>query len=389
MIGHGVDFDALSQISLRSLYAYLRAQGWREIDRFGNSVSVYGRDGDDEELLVPSSPLADYSRRVFDVLVGLSSSEDRDLRAVIRDISLSEFDLVRVRLPEADVQGSVPVAAGVSLFQESRNLLLAAACSAWRPQRAFRAGRVQEAGDYMSTVRLGQTEVGSFVVNLLSPVPPSLDGMVAADGGLSPEPFPRRVTRKLVSGLTSAEEAVALVNRGGAGIEEFESKVALGVSANLCDAIVGLLSHEGRQVLDVSVSWSLVRQPPGKREQIIFGYSDGVVLREASRVLKYRQERPNERLAGYVSGLARGQAERRGRVILKAIVDDTMSSIRVDFGPMDYSRIVEAHDQRRGVSLEGDLRRDGQRWVLDNPRDLSVDADDPDDEEYIAQHGVG
>ena len=380
MIGHGVDPDTLSQIGLRSLYAYLRSRGWREMDSFGDSVYVYGREGEDEELLVPGSRLSDYGRRVFDILVTLSSSEGRDVRAVIRDVSLSEYDLVRVRLPEADVQGSVPVGAGVSLVQESRDLLLAAACSAWRPQRAFRAGRVQEAADYMRTVRLGQTEVGSFVVNLLSPVPPSLDGMVADNRGLFPEPYARRVTRTLVSGLSSAEQAVASVNLGS-GIEEFESKVGLGVSANLCDAIVGLLSVEGRQVVDVSVSWSLVREAPGERERMLFGASDAAVLREASLGLKFRQERPNERVAGYVSGLARGQAERRGRATLKAMVDGALSSVRVDFGPVDYGRIVEAHGHRLGVSLEGDLRREGQRWVLDNPRDLLVDSDEPDDDE--------
>ena len=53
-----------------------------------------------------------------------------------------------------------------------------------------------------------------------------------------------------------------------------------------------------------------------------------------------------------------------------------MGSVRVDFAPSDYSTIVEAHDQRKVVSLEGDLRREGQRWVLDNPRDLQVQTED-------------
>jgi hypothetical protein len=68
-----------------------------------------------------------------------------------------------------------------------------------------------------------------------------------------------------------------------------------------------------------------------------------------------------------------------GQVTLKAMVDDTLRSVRVNFGPVDYSRIVEAHDRRRVVFLEGDLRREGQRWVLDNPRDLTVDDEELDE----------
>ena len=367
--------DALLSVTVRSLEAYLASQGWRKLEPYGDAGYIFGLDGESSELVVPSSPFADYERRIGEILETLSGIEERDSRAILRDVSLSEFDLVRVGLPDATAYGSVPVPAGITLFQESRNLLLAAACSVVRPQRVFRAGSNQEASNYMDTVRFGQTEVGSFVANLLSPVPPDLIGQADMSTGVPPEPFARRVTSKLVSGLRSAREAVTLVDRGN-GIGAFEEKLAQGVSANLCDAIGNLLDYENRQSLDVSVSWSLVRVPPEGRAQVVFRKSDLSVLQEASRILKDRQERPNERLDGYVYSLARGQRQRQGRVTLKAVVDGTMTSVRADFAPADYSRITEAHDQRRVVSLEGDLRRDGQRWFLDNPRDLEVERDD-------------
>ena len=93
-------------------------------------------------------------------------------------------------------------------------------------------------------------------------------------------------------------------------------------------------------------------------------------------MLKERQERSNERIEGYVTVLRRSEAEPQGRARIKAAIEGVMSSVRIDFAPADYSRIVDAHDRRQVVSLEGDLRRDGQRWVLGNPRDLVVLADD-------------
>ena len=62
--------------------------------------------------------------------------------------------------------------------------------------------------------------------------------------------------------------------------------------------------------------------------------------------------------------------------IIKAVLDGALASVKVDFDPPEYSMIADAHDRRLSVSLEGDLRRDGQRWHLMNPRDLTIIEDD-------------
>ena len=373
MISHMNSPASLSAVPLRSLRAYLEGRGWHNIDKYGDSALIYGLEEKTEELLVPLAPLADYDRRMTDILETLSAVEQRESNAILRDVSLADFDLIRVRLPEVSEDGSILVSTGLTLFQESRNLLLAAACSASRPQRAFRAGGNRQATNYMSSVRFGQTEAGSFTLNLLSPVSPPL---IRQDNN---DPYSRRVTRILLSGLKSIDQAVASVN-GGDGIEAFENKVPEGVSANLCDAIANLLECENQESFDVSVSWSQIRQGPDGPSKIKFVTPDAPILREASDILKTRQERPDEHLEGYISSLARGQAQRQGRAILKAMVDGMMNSVRVDFTPEDYSRITEAHDRRSVVSLEGDLQREGQRWILQNPRHLEIESEEEDDQ---------
>ncbi len=144
MIRYARESLGLSSVPLRSLYVYLASHGWQKIEPFGESGLVYGLENQPQELLVPSGILSDYERRIEEILQTLSEVEDRDPLAILRDVSISEYDLIRVRLPEPAPSGSVPVSDGVSSIQESRNLLLAAACSVSRPQRAYRAGRIQE-----------------------------------------------------------------------------------------------------------------------------------------------------------------------------------------------------------------------------------------------------
>ena len=372
-----VGLDALARVPPRLVHAYLGAHGWERVRPYGDMGNVYASADGGEEVLVPAAEhFADYALRLSEIIKILSQAENRDGHAILRDIGLTGYDLLRVRLPEAAEDGSVSIDTGVTLFQEAHNLLLAAACSTVRPQRFFRAGRNQQAAEYMRGVRLGQTEQGSFVANLLSPVPPILAAGPPALFDTAPEePFERQVTRKLVSSLRSTRAAIVAVNQGD-DIQAFEQKIAQGISANFCDAITSLLGVENGKALDISVSWAAIRSAKESRAQVRFVASDLPILREASRTLKDRQEHPDERIEGYVTSLAREQSEHQGRVTLKAFVEGAIRSIRADFSPADYGRITDAHNRRLVVSLEGDLRRDGQRWTLHNPRDLVISEND-------------
>ena len=373
MSWQGGEARAIDEVTPLALHAYLVAHGWRKGEPFGDESDVYslGIDSGAEIVAPGTTTFADYSRRIAQIIKICANIEQRPEPAVLRDLSLADVDLIRVRVRAAKDDGSIPMHSGVVLLTESRQLLLAAACSTTGPQRSYRTGRNRQASDYLETVRLGQTEQGSYVVSLLSPVSPAL----VDDGQVEFWPFARRVTKMLFTGLDAARDAVILVNRGG-GIEVFEQRLEAGVSANLCAAAAHLID-EG-DGLDVSISWALTHAP-SEPASVRFEPSDADVLSAAARVLTSRQERIDERIQGYVSTLAREQSKYEGRATIKGFIDGTLTSVKADFDPADYTRIVEAHDQRRAVSLEGELRREGQRWFLRNPRDLHVMIDDDDE----------
>ena len=373
------DITLAKSVTPRGVHAYLATNGWRKVGPYhGNTGDMYClREDEREAVLVPASAkLADYVTRLMQLAETLGRVENRRQLTVLTDLSLAEVDLIRVRLPKAHPDNTIPLSTGVGLLDESRKLLLAAACSASSPQRLFRAGRNQKAAAYIDHVRLGQTEPGSFVVNLLAPVTPSLTKSEAAQLTLL-EPFERRVAQMLVSGLRASREATELVNRGE-DIGAFEERISKGVSANLCQATANLINTGSG--LDVSVSWALTRQPHeelvNERAAVTFAPSDAPVLEEAARILSDRQERCDERIEGYVSALTRDQSDPEGRATIKAVIDGALVSVKADFSQSEYNRITDAHARRLSVSLEGDLQREGQRWRLMNPRDLTVVEDE-------------
>lgn len=162
-------------VGLRAVHAYLRTNGWVRADSASrNTADVYIWPEDNREAaIVPASEeYADFGTRIYQIAEQIGRIEGRRRLAVLADLSIAESDLVRLRLPHAHADNTVRLTDGAAVLEEAKKLLLAAACSADRPQRMYRAGRNKAAGEYLDRVRLGHTEPGSYVINLLSPVAP-------------------------------------------------------------------------------------------------------------------------------------------------------------------------------------------------------------------------
>lgn len=378
------DREVLKAVDPVALRAYAVAQGWKFAEEYslnGRSFGdIYLSEADENlEILLPnSSRFPDYAASVAQAISAMSEIELRDELQILKDIQVSGTDVLRVRAIGADESGSIDVEAGVSLFRSSHDLLLAAACAVGQKKRVYKAGKNSDATEYMKNVKFGQTEVGSFIVTLLSPVPPLMSG--GQQEGLWPEfdqePFERQVTRILGNAMEQVQKAVARVN-SGYGIEEFEEAVELGVSANLCAATSKLI--ESGDGLDLSLTWAQSRKAPLPRSSFKFGLEDGRILNEAARLLKDKAPRPDEDLTGFVTKLSRSESRVPGTITIKAIVDDRMTSITTELPEDMYAEATVAHADRNTISISGDLVREGQRWKLNNPRDLTVLRDSSDD----------
>jgi hypothetical protein len=365
------DLDALSAISTASVHAYLRSQKWQEFKNFGDRGVVYGLNDNFEVFAPGSQQLADYAESVSRVISVVARAEERDELAVYRDLVSADRDLIRFRAPDADDDGSIDLDLGVDLVHQCRDALLAAACSASAPKRFYRSGSNTKATEYLKTVKLGQTEHGSFVVTMLSPVPPYLEltGQQVLSPEFAEEPFERQVTRTLSVATNAVKTAISEVSRGG-NIEAFERVVAKGVSANLCAAIAKFVS-DGRG-LDFSLSWARTRPASEVRARTEFVPSDAAILTEAAKVLREKEPRQNERLFGFVTRLAREPDAKEGRVSVSAFVDGKPAAVSVVLDEALYTVALSAHRDGAEFILEGDLERSGQRWVLNRPRNPEV-----------------
>lgn len=369
------DNDALRSIAPAALVGYALSEGWKRVDSFGEHSDVYQRANSPELILPGTDALGDYPAVVGAILRVLANDEGRDELQLFRDLVGADRDVIRVRAPLADDDGSVSIDAGVELVSQARDMLLAAACAAKDPRAAYRAGKVKDAASYMDRVRLGQTEQGSFIVTLLAPVPPTLNlvEQTAFWPVEAEEPFDRKVTRTLAKALEASRRAAEAAVRGN-GMLAFQEAIESGVNANLCDALATLIDRGNG--LEVSLTWARTRPTPERRRVVRFSESEGEIFQEAARQFRSMEPRPDEKLDAYVVTLDRQAQAGEGKVTLKTFLDGQPVSVRSTLSAELYDKAITAHKVGNSIAITGDLNRAGQRWVLDRPRNLQIILDE-------------
>ena len=363
------DSGVLLAVSPLALSAYARVAGWSRSDAYGGYSDVYEGSGLPEIIIPRTQRLGDYSQVVAQLIGIFAQVAHVDEAILYNDLVVADRDVTRVRVNDGDVNGSISLEQGPNLVSGARDMLLAAACSLHEPRPVYRAGANREANDYLRRVRLGQTEHGSFVVTLLSPViPPPIQEPLLPDLGIHNDPLERRVTRRLTQALSAIHGATARTMGGDTAA--FTHAVPEGASANLCEALAQMI--ESYESLDVSTTWARSRPVQRPRDAVRFTRDDALILREAARSFRNREPRLDFTLFGSVQRLKRDDSETDGTVTLRAHIDGRTQSVTAVLSESDYDRAIVAHRVKAPVIVQGDLGRFGQRWRLVNPRIAEV-----------------
>jgi hypothetical protein len=372
------DVEALRAIRPTDLMTYLRATGW-ELSSESEKAAYWEKTTEGAttfELLVPlRKDFGDFASRINEALETLETVETRSQLEIFSDLVTASADVIRVRTHSRDGedQGSLSLEDGVIAHERVRELVLAAACATISPRALFAKRKPERAMSYLRRVRLGQTERGSYVFTLISPVPPALrDATLIA----TEEPFERRVVETLAGALNATRQAAVVSAVRGGDMEPFKSAIAQGVSANLFEAISGLSEASGDQPLDFHFAWARSRLPT-TRFPFRIGLTPDIIpaITEAARVFRATEPLPDFELVGSVVALRREEGASSGSVTVVCPVEGKMRRVLIELPDPFYHEAVKAHDEQGVLLCYGDLEREGRSYVLRNPHDLMAFPD--------------
>lgn len=380
------DPNTIDGISPVALASYLRARGWhRGPEMTGGLAQTWAwRVSDDGaadeivEVIVPDDrEMRDFRRRVRETLETLGEIERRSQLDILADIQCISSDVIRWRWIQASSEdGTIPLEQGHQFFALVRNQLLAAACSAVEPLQFFASRKPAPAVEFLRQARLGQSERGSYVVTVHSPVPPAMPVSGLED---EPEPFERRVTVTLSKALHCLRRVATETVSGGQPFESTELSRE-GVSANLCESVAAMLAAGGvRRDIEVRFSFSGSRPATGNPAVVTRFSSDlSPIIGEIGKVLRETATRDDFELSGFVTDLSRGPTDQNGIAGVQGLVDEAYRRVEIEVGAADYDSILTpAHRDRQMIHCEGELQKiKGKTYRLMNARGFRLLSSD-------------
>jgi hypothetical protein len=357
------DREALTAVSPAALSAYAHTEGWIKGEPYGDYSDVYVKEGQREIIVPRTQRIGDYASVMSQLIVIFAQDAEVDELSIYRDLVTSDRDVIRVRA-DAVGNGDVALDVGVDLMVGARSMLLAAACSLWDQRPIYRSDEYEykAANDYLSRMRLGQTEQGSYIITLLTPSFDQESELANRD------PIYRQITRRLAGALTATREAIE--GTKGKDTELFFGALGNGVNANLCNALVRMINPV--PALDVNLTWARTLPVADTREVIRFANDDVPVLRNAARSFRDHEFLRGTRLTGVVQRLESDEIERGGTMTMSAPIGERHRRVTAVLNQFDYRRALQAHSARLRIIAEGTLRRAGQQWTLLDPSIVEV-----------------
>lgn len=360
--------------------AYLRSRGWaQEPGTPSEPLLAWTREleGEAYELLVPRHKnWRDYDRRIAEVLSILTEAEQRSAEVIARDIASVAIDTIRVRAITDSNSASIPLEDGLLLLEGARGSILAAACATIEKRRAYHSRKPVKAVDYLEGIRLGQSEVGSYVMTILSPVPPSLNTrqLSLTEDAPDPDPYERQVTRTLGQSL-DAMRIAAEASVATGSLDAFESSVSLGVNADLCEAVAKIA--DAHRVVDVGfeIGYAPSRPVPLSLPRSTHFTADMIrVVAEAGRLLREKTPDEDFELIGSVIKVTRPSDTLSGTAVVLGLVSSGEArKVSVELWGSDWEIAYRAlNDRALFFRCVGELHRAGRGFALRNPRSVEV-----------------
>jgi hypothetical protein len=369
--------------------SYLRANGWNEGRSIPNKLSIWTRktEAGEFEILLPLTSVRDFTSRIAEVFRTLELAEGRPQLEIIGDIVAQRADIVRIASDTDAEDGSILLKSGVDLLDAITDMMSAAACAAVQRAAVLPNKKPPQVLRYMKALRLGQTEKGSYVFQVMS----GLEQGAAADQNTSDltgtERFERRVTITLARAVTALETLTHTLD--GEHVEQgLDRAIEAGGSADLCDAL-SRMANTSSAALTMRFSWSpMLGKIESLPTRIVLEAGAAKGLKSTKRFLKQmataRPQRTSERLIevpgsagefelrGFVESLSKLPQAAHGNVVVLGHVDQTLKRVNLELSIRDYFQALRAHGDSLAVACTGRLVMEGPDLFLRDVREFRV-----------------
>ncbi len=349
-----------AQIRPTAVRDYAKSRGWRPGPDSKRRLWILGHpEVDLRQLIIPIDQDAAWADALLEVVLRLAEQEQSAPEAVLDNLLTTHSDVVRFRVGGEDVSGGMlPMADATGLIEGARRALLSSACSVVSKVAHHPRMSRSEPEEFLRVCKMGQTEIGSYVVKVVCPLAEMEEPPVLQEA----PPFARETTIVLMNGCRKIVQSIEQ-DRVDAMLEEDAANPE--VTSNLCDALLKMHAARDNADLSVEISWAAVPDlaVPSSEPMAAFKPEYFRAVGDIQRQLRPQKEQEEQALLlGTVETLNGDVGEdghRSGEVVFALLLpEEEVVSARGNLNAADYERAVNAHEKGRGyVSFNGVLKR--------------------------------
>jgi hypothetical protein len=350
-------------IRVDDLRTYLRLHEWYMRDG-GRSASLWENrnrpqeESLDQTLLVPHLESApDYAQRISMAIDQLAQMQRESAEAVRQKVALVHFDVAPLRAADpTDIDDSIPLEAGYELYAAARKMIVAAAGATIRRQSHFGRSLPRAAREHSKSVRLGQTQRGSYIVPIISRARFGVDASQPQehlDVDVEESLFDRRVLTTFAGALGALQDLTDASRV--ARPSEIADAVSVGVSREMCTSLASALDSQGVSSIDISFEWSPAATPPRDvPERVSFSDASADLLHSIGESLRALDRPREDVIFGMVTDLRKRSGDPEGRVGVETLINRRPRTVWMNLTPEQYD-VAKACHERAKVMVRGRL----------------------------------
>lgn len=365
-------------ITATSIDKYLLFTGWSKDETFGNpNVWMYSKTSDPElRLAVPSSEtLKDFYPSVYRVIQTLAILDNRSEPEIINSIKSAYSDRMQFRIIfDESKNGEIPLEYAAQCINGLKDLVLYAACAEEKAKPICNKS-YNSAKQYLDNFRFGQTQVGSFIINIDVPVVDE-----SSEQFYMPEvtnPTADLPEHKIIKRIEKAISQVDSVTKGSVHVADLiENGYEEGITANMCDAL-SKLKPEGSADIKVETSIYYAEaithavEPP---KVCFINYEHFMYIEEISKRYKDCTLIEDVTLEGTIKMLLKNSVDGEDENIVSLLtkIDNKLRSIMLHLSLRDHTAACNAYRDDKEVQVSGTLDKSGRRWFFSEVNAFNV-----------------
>lgn len=362
-----------------SFSRFLLKLGWEKVNDLNEYYNIWHSpiiNGKQEELVVPiTNDVFRIERNLSNIINTLMLFYGKKEYQILDDYETSVRDQVKFRVKSKMTQdGYIPLIEGVRLLENTKEMLVASFLSVNNKKKNFTGPRPENVNEVISNIKMGQTEEGSFVINIYLPNDYYEDGQ--------PPLFEEENDSFTRKALTIMEQAsTELINKAKTfeelnnDLSVFDDSYMVGVSSNFCSA-VSEISANGTNDVEIEI---VLNNGINNKEDIRKIEIKKEIIPIVDTVKEYyKQDLTTEDfvLIGHVTKLHQEVDDSEGDITLTCEIEGKLKKVKLELNETFYTIAQEAHRNKSYLRCVGTLRINGKVTTLTNITDVLIIPED-------------